>query len=142
VTGHAANGEAMHFYPGLKIVHIATVLASGAFFALRGVGAFAGRSWVGHPTARYGAQAIDTLLLLSGISLAVLSHQYPFLSSWLTVKLVLLVGYVVLGVLALRPTRPMPARIACFALALCVYAQIAETAISHSPWGLAALLPP
>ena len=45
---------------------------------------------------------VDTLLLLSAIVLVVMSQQYPFSTDWVTMKLVLLVLYVVFGTFALK----------------------------------------
>ena len=41
-------------------------------------------------------------------------HQYPFVRVWLTVKVLLLVVYVMLGSLALKRGRSRGTRLACY----------------------------
>jgi uncharacterized membrane protein SirB2 len=62
-------------------------------------------------------------------------HQYPFIHAWLTVKVLLLIVYIVLGILAFwkGPTRAV--RIACWLAALAVYAFIYSVARAHDPLG-------
>ena len=51
---------------------------------------------------RYLSYTIDTVLLTAALMLATMLHQYPFVHGWLTVKVLLLVVYVVLGSYALK----------------------------------------
>ena len=46
---------------------------------------------------RYLSYTIDTVLLTAALMLATILHQYPFVHAWLTVKVLLLVVYIVLG---------------------------------------------
>ena len=84
---------------------------------------------------RYLSYTIDTVLLTGALMLATVLRQYPFVHAWLTVKVLLLVVYVVLGSLALRyaPTRRTP--IACGVSALLVYLAIISVARAHHPLG-------
>lgn len=47
---------------------------------------------------------VDTLLLVSAISLMVLIQQYPFVDAWVTEKLLGLVMYIFMVTLALKPS--------------------------------------
>jgi uncharacterized membrane protein SirB2 len=67
--------------------------------------------------------------------LATLLPSGVFATGWLTVKLVLLVVYVVLGSFALKRGRSLKARWLCFIAALCVYAFMLSVARSHQPLG-------
>jgi uncharacterized membrane protein SirB2 len=67
-------------------------------------------------------------------------HQYPFVQPWLTMKVLALVVYVLLGVYALRRGRSRAKRAAFFVAALAVYGFIASVAVAHSPWGILALV--
>jgi uncharacterized membrane protein SirB2 len=80
--------------------------------------------------------AIDTLLLGSAVSLAGILHRSPFVSSWLTAKLLLLVVYILLGIFALRRGRTRLTRQVCFVAAISVYAFIIGVAMTHNPRGL------
>src|SRR6476659_8236138 len=95
------------FYPDIKWVHICAVIASGSLFALRGAGVLAGARWPMWAPLRSLTYTIDTVLLTAALMLVTILHQYPFVQAWLTVKVLLLVVYMVLGTFALRraPTR-------------------------------------
>jgi uncharacterized membrane protein SirB2 len=80
--------------------------------------------------------AIDTLLLGSAVALVGILHQFPFVSSWLTAKLLLLVVYILLGIFALRRGRTRLTRQVCFVAAMSVYAFIISIAMTHNPRGL------
>ena len=57
------------FYPQIKLVHIAAVSASGAFFALRALGLLAGMRWPRMAPVRYLSYTIDTTLLTAAMML-------------------------------------------------------------------------
>ena len=82
---------------------------------------------------------IDTALLAAAVLLMVIIHQYPFVQSWLTVKVVLLALYIVLGVLALRRGRTRWRRAGYFVAALAVYGFIISVAVMHDPRGAFAM---
>ncbi len=130
----------IEFYPQIKFVHIATVVLSGSLFALRGLMMLARSRWTNHAALRYLSYAIDTTLLTAALMLVTILHQYPFVQAWLTVKVVLLVVYIVLGVIALKrgSTRAMQA--GAFVAALAVYLFIVSVARAHSPLGIFATL--
>jgi len=116
-------------------VHVAAVIASGGLFALRGAGVLAGASWPMFAPLRYLSYTIDTVLLTAALMLATILHQVPFVHGWLTVKVLLLVVYIVLGTLALKRARTRKARAWCLAAALLVYLFIASVARTHNPLG-------
>jgi len=95
----------LEFYPQIKWVHVATVIASGSLFALRGAGMLAGARWPMWAPLRYLTYAIDTTLLTAALMLATILHQYPFVHGWLTAKVGLLVVYILLGTFALKRGR-------------------------------------
>jgi uncharacterized membrane protein SirB2 len=127
-------------YVQIKLLHIACVVCSGALFTARGVLMWADSRWTSAIMLRRLSYAIDTLLLGSAVSLAGILHQFPFVSSWLTAKLLLLVVYIVLGIFALRRGRTPLMRQVCFVAALSVYAFIISIAMTHNPRGLFAFL--
>jgi len=83
---------------------------------------------------------IDSLLLAAAIALTTIIHQYPFVQAWLTVKVVLLVVYIVLGVFALRRGRTRAIRAACFGAAMLVFLFIVTVARTQNPLGVFANL--
>lgn len=124
------------FYVQIKFAHVLCVILSGSLFALRGLMMLARSDHANHPALRYLSYAIDTALLTAALMLVAILHQFPFVQSWLTVKVLLLVVYVVLGMYALRRARRRAVQIACYFAALSVYLLIISVARAHSPWGV------
>jgi uncharacterized membrane protein SirB2 len=96
----------------------------------------AGSVRVYHPALKYLSYLIDTTLLGAAALLTLILHQYPFVQSWLTAKVLLLVFYIVLGVFALRRGRSRASRAAYFFAALAVFLFIVSIAIAHDPRGI------
>ena len=126
----------IEFYPQIKFVHILCVILSGSLFTLRGLLMLMRSRYTNHVALRMLSYAIDTTLLTAALMLITVLHQYPFVQAWLTVKVLLLALYIVLGVFALRRGRTRKARITCFVAALLVYAFIISVAMAHNPWGV------
>jgi len=127
------------FYLQIKWVHIAAVLASGSLFALRGIAMLTGAGWYMAAPLRYLSYTIDTVLLTAALMLATVLHEYPFVSGWLTMKVLLLVVYVVLGSYALKRGSTRVVRGWSLVAALAVYGFIISVARAHDPRGVFAL---
>jgi uncharacterized membrane protein SirB2 len=126
----------IEFYPQIKFVHVLAVILSGSLFTLRGLLMLAQSRQVNHIALRVASWIIDTTLLTAALMLITLLHQYPFAQGWLTIKVLLLVVYIVLGVFALKRGKTRKVQITCFFAALLVYAFIISVAIAHNPWGV------
>ena len=123
-------------YNLLKHAHVATVTITFVLFVTRGI-------WMWFESLRLQAKWVkilphvnDTILLASGIGLAVLLGQYPFVDGWLTAKLLALLAYIVLGTIALKRGKTKPVRLTAFFLALAVLAYLVAVAMTHQvlPW--------
>lgn len=125
----------IEFYPQIRFVHILAISLSGGLFALRGMGALTGMRWPQWATVRYLSYSIDTVLLTAALMLVTILPSAMFANGWLTVKLVLVVAYVVLGVFALRRGRTRGMRAGCYAAALLALAAIVGIARMHHPLG-------
>ncbi len=125
----------IEFYPQIKLVHVAAVILSGLLFALRGTAQLAGARWTMAAPLRYLSYAIDTTLLTAALMLVTVLHQYPFVQAWLTVKVLLLVVYIVLGSFALKRAGTRRARFGFFVAAITIYLFIASVARAHHPAG-------
>jgi uncharacterized membrane protein SirB2 len=113
------------------------VIASGGLFALRGLLLFAGAREIAMALpVRWLAYTIDTVLLTAALMLMTIVQQYPFVHAWLTVKVVLLVVYIALGVVAFRPAASRTVRLGCWLSALVVFGFIVTVARAHHPLGL------
>mgnify|MGYP001291982043 CR=1 FL=1 len=126
-------------YPTLKLIHQTAVALSIAGFFARGAAALAGAAWVRGRAARTLPHLVDTVLLASAIGLAWLLHLNPLTTPWLAAKIVGLLAYIALGMLALQPDRPMALRAAAWGAALLCFAQIVAVAITKQAAGLLAL---
>ena len=123
------------FYPQILFVHILAISLSGSLFALRGLGMLAGARWPQAAPVRYLSYSIDTVLLTAALMLLTILPRAMFANGWLTVKLVLVVAYVVLGSFALKRGRTPRIRTTCFVAALLVFAAIIGIALAHHPLG-------
>ena len=119
------------WYLQIKFAHIALVAASGALFALRGIGVLAGSGWPMQVPARRSSMLIDTALLLAGATLWSVAALNPLRDHWLAGKLLLLPAYVVLGSLALKRARTSRGKLLSFVLALGTFAAIGTLALTH-----------
>lgn len=129
----------IEFYPQIKAVHVATVLASGALFFLRGAGVLAGGRWPMHWAARALSYTIDTTLLTAALMLLTVLPGAMFANGWLTAKIVLLIVYIVLGTFALKRAQSRRGRAVSYLAAVGVFGFIVTIARAHHPLG--ALLP-
>jgi uncharacterized membrane protein SirB2 len=117
-------------YQNLKHFHMSCAGLSGSLFLLRGVWMLRASSMLQVKWVRIAPHVVDTLLLASAIGLAVWSQQYPGQQPWLTAKLCALLGYIVLGSIALKRGRTKGQRIAAFAGALLLFAYIVTLAVT------------
>ena len=124
------------YYFALRQVHITCAILTITLFTFRGLLMLAGSSLHRRPMLRILPIAVDTVLLTSALMLTTVIGQYPFQTGWLTVKVVLLVIYVVLGSVALRPGRSRTTRISAFAAALATVGFLVTVARTHSPLGV------
>lgn len=125
----------IEFYPQIRGLHILAVILSGSLFALRGLGVLAHARWPQAASVRYLSYSIDTVLLTAALMLLTILPGAMFANHWLTVKVLLLVVYVVLGVFALRRGRTPRMRAVFFFAALLVFATMIGIARTHHPLG-------
>jgi len=124
-------------YASVREIHILAATASGALFLVRGLLVLANRQGIAMAVfPRILSYLIDTVLLTAGIVLTVAISQYPFVNGWLTVKVLLLVVYIVLGIFALKRARTRAVQAWCFIGALATFGFIVSVAIAHQPLGI------
>lgn len=118
----------------IKALHVTTAGISISLFVLRGY-------WRVHDAPRLCARWVrivphvnDTLLLASAVVLAVVTHQYPGVQSWLTAKVIGLLVYIGLGMVALRFARSRSAQIGAGIVAVAVFAYIVAVAVTRHPF--------
>jgi uncharacterized membrane protein SirB2 len=128
------------YYGEVLLVHIGAVTVSGGLFFLRGLALIAGASWPRAAVVRYTSYTVDTVLLTAALMLTTITRQFPFADAWLTVKVPLVVVYIVLGILAFRRSLSPGTRAAYWLSALAVFGFIVSIAMTHDPRGVFASL--
>ena len=78
---------------------------------------------------------IDTALLTAALMLLTMLPRAMFANGWLTMKLSLVVLYIVLGVFALNRAKTPRGRLLAYVAALATFATIVSIARSHQPLG-------
>lgn len=122
-------------YATLKLIHQSAVALSLTGFFLRGAASLMGAAWVRQRLARTLPHVIDSVLLLSAVGLAWTLRLTPGNSPWLLAKLIGLLLYIALGMLALRPSRPRWQRLLAWLAALGTVGWMVSVAVSKSPVG-------
>lgn len=121
-------------YSLLKQLHLSTIALTLALFILRGVWMMVESPRLQARWARIVPHINDSLLLASGISLAVLTRQYPLVNGWLSAKFFALIAYIVLGTIALKRGKTRGQRIAAWTAALLVFAYMVAVALTRDPF--------
>jgi uncharacterized membrane protein SirB2 len=122
-----------------KFVHELCALTSFTLFAVRGVWMLRDSPQLSRRWVKILPHAIDTLLLGSAIALTLMLHQYPLTDAWLSAKVVGLLVYIGLGLVALRYGRTWGVRAAAWIGALAVFLYIVSVALRHDPLGFFAV---
>lgn len=121
---------------GLWIVHVSFVVLSLSFFVWRGLRMWCKIPIQSHMWRRKLPDVIDSLLLISGASLAYMLGFSPWHDSWLLVKLLAILVYIGLGFMALRELGSLWMKRICFVLSLFIALYV--IAVAHHklilPW--------
>ena len=128
-------------YTTLKLVHISAATISFVGFAARGLGVLSGAAWVRHRITRTIPHVIDSVLLLSALGMLWLVRLSPWALPWLRAKIIALLIYIAIGVLALRAVpagqtgRTRTVRLVAWIAALAVFGYIVSVALTKDPRG-------
>ena len=117
-----------------RLVHISCVVVSGLFFFGRGAVMIRRPLFVGQIWVRRTAESIDSILLISGVTLAWLSGQVPWQESWLAVKLMALLGYIALGMIAFHWGKGLAVKSMAWIAAMVTYLFMIWVALNRNPW--------
>lgn len=125
-------------YVLIKTVHQTAVALSITGFFVRGLASLLGADWVGGRLAKTLPHLVDSVLLAAALMLAWMLRLTPGNASWLLAKLLGLLLYIALGVVALRAGRPVAVRAGAWVAALGVFGWIVSVAITKNPLGFLA----
>lgn len=129
----------VEMYVPLKHSHMMFMAISIVFFIARGGSRLLGAQWQTQKWAKISPHIIDTLLFATGILLMFATSQFPIAQDWLTVKIILLVGYIMFGIKAMKVASAMKQRTFFAAAVLCALLMI-TVAKTHHPLGLFSIL--
>jgi uncharacterized membrane protein SirB2 len=124
------------YYLLLRHAHIGCAILSIALFVVRGGLMLAESPWQRNAVLRYLPHVVDSMLLTTALMLTTVIHQYPFSTGWVTMKVVLLVVYIVLGSNAMKRGRTKRIRTAALVAALLTIGFLVSVARAHHPLGL------
>ena len=121
------------FYPWIKSVHLGTAAFTSVFFLVRLGWMYRSSPLLQRRWVRVLPHVNDSLLLASGVTMAVWLRQYPLIQPWLTAKLAALLLYILFGTLALKRARTRKRRLLAGIFALLCLSYIFAVALTRSP---------
>lgn len=105
----------------IKSIHLLTVLISISGFVLRGIWMILESPQLTKRWVKITPHINDTILLITGITLAIQIQQYPFVHGWITAKILALLAYIGLGMMTIRHGRSKQQRIMTWLAAILVF---------------------
>ena len=120
-------------YALLKIIHVASIILSYLLFLTRGIWMMQDSPSLKRRWVKILPHIIEKVLLISAIALAVTLQQNPLSDSWLSAKVVGLLLYICLGMVAMRFGKTRQTKIIAWVAAQCVFAYIVLVALTKSP---------
>ena len=116
-------------YIALKHLHTTVITLTLLLFALRGAWMFAGSAMLERRWVKITPHILHTLLLASAFGVAWVGYGWPAGGpGWISAKLIGLLAYIALGIVALKPARPLKVRVSAFIGALAVFAYLVAVA--------------
>ena len=120
-------------YVMIKSLHMITGVVTISGFILRGYWMMAQSDKLQLKVTRIAPHIIDTLFLLSGVTLVWMLHLNVLSEPWLLAKFAGLIVYIVLGTFAIKRGATPQSRSIAFVGALAVFAYIVGVALAKSP---------
>jgi uncharacterized membrane protein SirB2 len=127
------KGQGMLVMEVVKRVHVACVLLSGGGFFVRGILMMQESVLQQARVMKIAPHVVDSLLLMSAIALASQWGWAALQLPWLVTKIVALLLYIGLGMLALRRGRTKTVRVSAWLAAMAVFIYIVAVAVTKNP---------
>lgn len=118
----------------LKHLHLTFVALAFIIFFVRGILLFINSTLLDKKLLKIAPHIINTIMLLSGIALAVHLGMSPGDNSWLIAKIIGLVIFVAVGVAAFKVPNALARKI-LWVDAVIIFAYILSVAITKNPMG-------
>jgi uncharacterized membrane protein SirB2 len=122
-------------YALLKTIHQSAVVISFAGFFVRGVGMLNDAAWLRHRAVKTLPHVVDTILIVSAVWLAWILRLTPVDAPWIGAKIIGLLVYIAVGMIALRFGRTKGVRASAWIGAMLVFGYIVSVAITKDPRG-------
>jgi len=122
-------------YSQVKWIHLSAVTLSALGFLVRGLASLRGAAWVNGRGAKTLPHIVDTVLLLSALTMLWQTNWVLISLPWLQVKLVGLLLYIALGMVALQPRFAKSVRVAAYVAALLTISWMMSVAVTKDAWG-------
>ncbi|WP_455199118.1 SirB2 family protein [Kaarinaea lacus] len=117
----------------IKLIHVVCALLSISGFIARGILMIRGSSLLSARTVKVLPHVNDTVLLVTAIVLASQWGWSALQMPWLLAKIIALLAYIALGMLALKPGRSQSVRISAWLAAIITFAFIVSVAVTRNP---------
>ena len=119
----------------VKSIHVTFVALSFAGFFIRGIWMLKDSPLLQRRWVRISPQVVDTVLLVSAIVLAVQLRFSPMEQPWLMAKIIALLAYIGVGLIALRFGRSKRTRLVAWVFGLVIFLYIVSVALTKSVMG-------
>lgn len=123
-------------YFAVKHIHLTAIAVSVVLLLLRFVWSLKNSDMLVKKWVKVVPHVVDTLLLVSALTLCVMIAQYPFVHGWVTEKVIGVVVYIFLGLIALKKAKTVMAKSGAMLAALVVLMMIAKVAVTKQPYFL------
>lgn len=124
----------------IKHIHLTFVALSLFSFILRGIWMINDSPYLQAKLTKILPHIIDTVLLASAIWLVVTLGLQPGEHPWLVTKIIGLIAYIALGVVALKSKREKRVKITAWVAAIACFGFVASAAFSKSAAGFLVVL--
>jgi len=120
----------------IKLIHVSCALLSISGFLGRSILKFTAPQQLQQRWLKITPHIIDTVLLTTAILLVFQIHQYPFVDSWLTAKVLGLLVYIGFGLFTLRFARTRTQSLFGLIGACLSFSYIMSVAFTRQVWPL------
>lgn len=118
-------------YLAIKHLHMTSAALSGLLFFVRGIWMLRESPLLHRRWINMSSYVIDTVLLGSALTMVFWSAQYPFVLEWLTVKVLVVLAYIVAGAIALKRGKTKRIRTVAFIVAILLFVFIVKIALTR-----------
>ena len=117
----------------IKMIHISSVILSYLLFTLRGIWMMQGAAYLQQRWVKILPHVVDSVLLISAIALTIAMQQGPLSDPWLAAKVIGLLCYIGLGMVAMRFGKTRRTKIFAWVAAESMFFYIVLVALTKSP---------